>query len=122
VIGAVSCALRFNIYALGFAVRTWRFGVLLHTCSCKLVWWVLDALHLFIDGLAECVALSAFTRRLTSWYTSDWLYSRGGRMEFRASRLVIDTVYFCDQRLAFGCVLSRQRSRSVLLALVALWC
>lgn len=65
-------------------------GALLQTCSCKPVWWVLGALHLCIDALVGRVALSAFTRRLTSWYTSDWLYSRGGRRAFCASRLVVD--------------------------------
>jgi hypothetical protein len=73
-----------------FALLHLALGVLLHTCPCELVWWVLGALHLFIDALAERVALSAFTRRLTSWHTSDWLYSRGGRRAFCASRLVVD--------------------------------
>jgi hypothetical protein len=75
-----------------FALLRLALGALLHTCSCELVWWVLGALNLFIDALAERVALSAFTRRLRSWYTSDWLYSRGGRRTFCASCLVIDTL------------------------------
>lgn len=95
------CAVHFwHVSRLGIGMALSRFtllhlalGVLLHTCSCKLLWWVLGALYLFIDALAECVALSAFTRRFASWYTSDWLYSRGGRLAFRASRLVVDALH-----------------------------
>jgi hypothetical protein len=77
---------------LRFALLHLALGALLHTCSCKPVWWVLGALHLYINALVGRVALSAFTRRLASWCTSDW-YSRGGRRAFRASRLVVDALH-----------------------------
>ncbi len=99
-------------------------GALLQTCSCKPVWWVLGALHLCIDALVGRVALSAFTRRLASWCTSDWLYSRGGRRAFRASRLVIDALrrVLLQSASCIWLVPSRQRSRGALSALVAPWC
>ena len=46
-----------HVSRLGIGMALSRFtllhlalGVLLHTCSCKLVWWVLGALHPFIDA------------------------------------------------------------------------
>ncbi len=45
-----------------------------------------------------------------------------GRFALRAWSSTLYAVYFCNQRLAFGCAPSGQRSRGALSALVAPWC